>query len=267
MTRKNLKTLTLFLLISIFIFAITGCSSNSEDPLSSSKSYNVNFTVADQNEEAVDAADLTLAGETKKTNADGVVSFRKADGRYDYEVNAPGYKHFSSSIVVNGADTLEELKLQLLSSGGDEPGEEDEADITPPSLDKLFGWIDGKFYGEAYGIDIGEIIELIDQDPNYNYFILYFSEVVKLKEDAEFIPAEDFVVQLISVDPNEELVIDEALLSTSFLVLKIDENHTLDSYEGLVKVIVTDSGRQKIFDEADNMLAEDPAYLELEIKK
>jgi hypothetical protein len=271
MTKKTIKIFTLLFLISIFIFSITGCSSNSEDALSSSKSYNVNFAVTDENEDAVAAANLTLAGEKKPTDAGGLVSFKKVNGKYDYELSAVGYSAVFDSIVVNGEDTTKQVELSLTPGDSDpgdtdntiDPDDPDDKDTTAPVLTSLYAWIDGDFYG----LNVGLIKEFIDEnekfDDNYDYFILYFSENVVKDEDFDL--EKDFKVQLISVNPKEDLTIDNAFLNSAFLVLKIDENIILDNYEGFVGVTISDGGRQKIVDLSGNMLSETPETVELKI--
>lgn len=266
MTKKNLKFLFLFFLISVFIFPITGCSSdsdNSEADLSSTKSYNVNFTVSDQNEQAV-AADVTLAGETKTANDAGVVSFSKVNGRYDFEVSADDYDKYSDSIVVDGSDFAVDVKLLALNTSDSEPGDTEENDISPPRLVKLFGWLNEQFHG-LDNLSINSLEDLDkDLDQSFDYLIVYFSE--KVKTESELVQGEDFEVNLSNVDSNEKIVIDEALLNPEFLILKIDQRFKRDSYKGLIRLEVTDAGREKITDIAGNMLAEDPDTLVLEVK-
>lgn len=282
MTKKNLKFLFLFFLISVFIFPITGCSSDSdsEADLSSTKSYNVNFTVTDQNEQAVEAA-VTLAGETKTANSDGVVSFSKVNGRYDFEVSAENYDKYSDSIVVDGSDFAVDVKLIALNTSDSEPGDSDndnsdsnpddsepgdteENDISPPRLVKLFGWLNEQFHG-LDNLSINSLEDLDkDLDQSFDYLIVYFSE--KVKTESELVQGEDFEVNFSNVDSNEKIVIDEALLNPEFLILKIDQRFKRDSYKGLIRLEVTNTGREKITDIAGNMLAEDPDTLVLEVK-
>jgi hypothetical protein len=268
MTKNNLKFLILLSLISVFIFLITGCSSDSEDTLSSARSYDVNFEVTDTNEspQKVEAASLTLAGETKKTNAAGTVSFRKADGKYKYEVSAQGYKYFSDYIVVKGADTIKLVKLISLNPGGSEPGGEE--DTTAPILNELFAWIDGYFYGvDNSEIELG-IKKLIDpegnSDQSFDYFIVYFSEEVKI--ELEFDLEQDFELKY----ADELIDINEAIQDSYFLILRINESilsrEKLKSEGAEFSLKVNESGRQKIFDLADNMLAGEPDSLSLIIE-
>ncbi len=278
MTKRNLKFFSIIFLISFFIFSITGCSNNSEDALSSSRSYNVNFAVTDENEKEVAAADLTFAGEKKTTDAKGLASFKRANGEYDYEVSAEGYKNLLDSIVVNGEDSSVDIKLFSSDPGGSEPGDTDDTtdpddpgdvdnkDTTAPVLTGLYAWINGDFYGLDIGLIEGIIDVDKDLDQNYDYLILLFSEKVKVKEEAE-LKEVDFETQITSVNPNQDLKIIKAVINSELLMLKVDKNDKLNDDGDTVRARINESGRQKIFDLAGNMLAENPDIVELEIKK
>ena len=262
MTRKNLKIFTLLFLLSIAVFAVTGCSNNSEDNLlSSSAKYDVNFSVIDENEAAVVAADLILDGENKRTDTDGVVSFKKVNGKYDYEVSAVGYDKITDSLVVDGGDLAVDIELILSDPGDSEPGDED--DTTAPVLLKLYAVVDAVIYGVDNLAEEETIEELTDND---DCLILYFSEKVKTIED--FNKKDDFKVQPLSVDPVEELLItnlDLVVHNPRYLLIKVG-NEIMTEDIGIIRVKVNESGRQKIFDYAGNMLNSDPEYLDIEIK-
>ncbi|MGM0445534.1 MAG: GLUG motif-containing protein [Bacillota bacterium] len=76
--------------------------------------YNINFTIIDINANPIEGATVSLDGEDKDTNNNGVATFSKADGTYNYDVTAPNYvDNTNNSIIVNGTDLTEEVSLKL----------------------------------------------------------------------------------------------------------------------------------------------------------
>jgi len=264
MKRKYLKIFTLLFLLSTTFFVITACSNsnNSEEALlSSAANYDVDFVVTDEsNDAAVADAELTLAGETKFTDVYGKVTFEKISGKYDLDVKAVNYQDLTISILI---ESSEPIPVELVPEKPVEPEPGDEEDTKAPFLTDLFALVDNT----VYGVDNPQleklIWDLIDKDPDleksYDYFILYFSEFIE--QDGDLDLEKDFEIKPLNDNP---IKISNAVLNSEFLMLKINDG-ILNDYDGIVRVIINESGREKIFDLAGNMLESDPNYLEVEI--
>ena len=97
-----IKIIFIIILITLSIL-ITGCSNN-EGGLSQVSNYNVNFSVLDESDDPIEGATVTLVGSSKTTDSNGVVTFSKPDGSYDYNVIATGYDPLDGTAIVNGED-------------------------------------------------------------------------------------------------------------------------------------------------------------------
>src|SRR6056297_1283090 len=97
-----IKIIFIIILITLSIL-ITGCSNN-EGGLSQVSNYNVNFSVLDESDDPIEGATVTLDGSSKTTDSNGVVTFNKPDGSYDYNVIATGYDPLDGTAIVNGED-------------------------------------------------------------------------------------------------------------------------------------------------------------------
>ncbi|MGM0445539.1 MAG: carboxypeptidase-like regulatory domain-containing protein [Bacillota bacterium] len=77
-------------------------------------SYNINFSITDTNDDPIERATVSLDGEGKDTDSNGMVTFSKQDGTYNYDVTAPDYvDNINNSVKVNGSDLTEEISLKL----------------------------------------------------------------------------------------------------------------------------------------------------------
>jgi len=104
MLKNNYLTKIIFIIILItMLILITGCSNN-EGGLSQVSNYNVNFSVLDESDDPIEGATVTLDGSSKTTDSNGVVTFNKPDGSYDYNVIATGYDPLDGTAIVNGED-------------------------------------------------------------------------------------------------------------------------------------------------------------------
>lgn len=272
MVKNFSKTFAFLVVVFILLFVLTGCSSDSADTLSTAK-YDVNFTVVDKaSTDAVWGADLTLAGEKKSTDQQGIALFKKANGSYDFQVQAVGYDEIKGEIVVNGDSVFEGLELVLTpyddgssdSGDGDDNGSgEPLEDITPPVFQNLYAVVGGVVYG-VLDIEVEALVEdITDSD---ECVILNFNEDVVFIND--FNKINDFEVKLIKDDSEDRIKIINiagAPGHADYLVLEVEENQTLSEGGGTIKVKINESGQQKISDLAGNLLNEVPDSLTLEI--
>src|SRR6056297_2143567 len=104
MLKNNYLIKIIFIIILItMLILITGCSNN-EGGLSQVSNYNVNFSVLDESDDPIEGAEVTLDGTSKTTDSNGVITFSKPDGDYDYNVTYTGYDTIYDTANVNGSD-------------------------------------------------------------------------------------------------------------------------------------------------------------------
>lgn len=80
----------------------------------SKTTYNINFTVLDENDNPIKEVTITLDDESKTTDINGMVAFNKTDGSYDYIISASGYIEKNNTIIVNGNNIDVEVPLILI---------------------------------------------------------------------------------------------------------------------------------------------------------
>src|SRR6056297_2706735 len=107
-----IKIIFIIILITLSIL-ITGCSNN-EGGLSQVSNYNVNFSVLDESDDPIEGATVTLVGSSKTTDSNGVVTFSKPDGSYDYNVTFTGYESVYDTAIVDGNDVSIDVPMTIL---------------------------------------------------------------------------------------------------------------------------------------------------------
>ncbi len=75
--------------------------------------YTVTFNVTDEDENAVEGANVNINGQDLTTDADGMATIDLADGDYDYTVSKTGYLDATGTVTVAGAPVTEEVTLTL----------------------------------------------------------------------------------------------------------------------------------------------------------
>src|SRR6056297_1648673 len=103
MLKKYYLLVTIVFVLLSSLILITGCSNN-EGGLPQVSNYNVNYTILDESDDPIEGATVTLDGSSKTTDSNGVVTFSKPDGSYDYNVIATGYDPLDGTAIVNGED-------------------------------------------------------------------------------------------------------------------------------------------------------------------
>ena len=79
-------------------------------------SYDVTFTVVDENTNPVSGAEITVDGYSAiTTDASGQATISLYDDTYNFDVVATGYENYSSSFTVNGANEDVDVSLSPLS--------------------------------------------------------------------------------------------------------------------------------------------------------
>ncbi|MBS3811924.1 MAG: carboxypeptidase regulatory-like domain-containing protein, partial [Halanaerobiales bacterium] len=120
MKSKNLfKKLSVLALVFIMIFALAACSNDTatEDDTPTVTEYAVNFTVVDEEDAAVQGAEVTLNGTTKTTDSSGVVSFDKVDGTYSFTVTADDFENAAGDVTVDGAEVSVDVTMEAVDEG------------------------------------------------------------------------------------------------------------------------------------------------------
>lgn len=118
MSKKNYLFKSIFVIILLTTLSMFpgGCSN-----LPEVSSYNVIITVMDESDVPLEGAVITMEGASKTTNNEGVATFSKPDGSYDYNIIAKGYVSVYSTAVVNGDNEIIFLTLnQLLEEHNNE---------------------------------------------------------------------------------------------------------------------------------------------------
>ncbi len=97
---------------------IAANSSSDEGSAYINRAFSVSFVVVNKNKAAIAGAEIDMADLKDTTDASGHGSFIKkfASGwnPYNFKITAPGYADYSSSVVINNADTfLDTIVLQL----------------------------------------------------------------------------------------------------------------------------------------------------------
>jgi len=248
---KSSKYWALVLGVIIGLFFLTGCSNDATDTLATEK-YDVNFTVVDKmSTYPVSGAEITLAGEKEITNLDGKVSFKREDGSYDYNVKAIRYNQLQGKIVVNGENTFKDLELEITASGDDGDSIPAE-DITPPVFQNLYAVVGGSVYG------------VVDPEINFKKItesdqcvILHFSEPVIF---GSFDRLEDFEIQIIADDSEKSVNIKSFAEVSNYPDYLVIEIEAIEKTGVIIKLTISNSGRQKISDLANNLLEEVPEF-------
>jgi|GEM_PF-1372162 len=97
--------ISLIMLITLFL---SGCSS---DILNIFAEYNIYFRVKDKSGNPISGAVVNLDGSSKRTGAEGRVSFSRNDGSYNYKIIAESYKDDSGKLLVNGSNVSLDISL------------------------------------------------------------------------------------------------------------------------------------------------------------
>lgn len=89
-----------------------GFSSSLADLVYEDMRYDINLTVVDYDDgSSIEGAEVTLAGETKTTDSDGLVTYEKVgvvDSTFDYTVEHPDYETTEGwRITVYGDDSID----------------------------------------------------------------------------------------------------------------------------------------------------------------
>lgn len=75
--------------------------------------YTVTFNVMDEDDNAIEGANVNINGDDLTTDASGVATINLADGDYDYTVSKAGYFDATGTVTVAGAPVTEEVTLSL----------------------------------------------------------------------------------------------------------------------------------------------------------
>jgi len=76
--------------------------------------YSVTFEVTDEDEEAIEDADVALNDYEEATDEDGMAAFEVAPGEYDYTVTKDGYEDATGTVAVVDEDVTEEVTLEAV---------------------------------------------------------------------------------------------------------------------------------------------------------
>jgi len=113
MLKNNYLTKIIFIIILItMLILITGCSNN-ETGIPNVSDYNLSLTVLDESDDPIGGAIVTLDGTSKTTDSNGVVTFSKPDGAYDYNVTVTGYDTLENTAIIDGNNLNIEVNLSM----------------------------------------------------------------------------------------------------------------------------------------------------------
>src|SRR6056297_1463045 len=112
---KNIlfKIILITVLITSSIL-ITGCSNNELAKIPNVSDYNLSLSVLDESDNPIKGATVTLDGTSKTTDSNGLVTFSKPDGSYDYNVTYTGYDTIYDTILVGGNDVSIDVPMTQL---------------------------------------------------------------------------------------------------------------------------------------------------------
>lgn len=114
MLKKNLSAKFVFVLILLFLLILfSGCSNNNTG-LPKLTNYQIIFTVQDENDIPIKGAVVTLDNEDKISDIEGIVSFTRSNGSYDYNIIVEGYITISDTTVISNGDLSIVKKLTQL---------------------------------------------------------------------------------------------------------------------------------------------------------
>ena len=103
MSKNNIfKIILATVLIVSTIMMITGCSNNDLANIPNVSDYNLSLSVLDESDNPIKGATVTLDGTSKTSDSNGIVTFSKPDGSYDYNVTYTGYDTIYDTILVDG---------------------------------------------------------------------------------------------------------------------------------------------------------------------
>lgn len=78
--------------------------------------YDVTITITDDNNTTIQGAAVDLDDEVKTTGSNGEVSYSKAEGSYDYTVDASGYDQETGTLVVESSSVSKTIVLSKVTS-------------------------------------------------------------------------------------------------------------------------------------------------------
>ena len=115
MSKNNIfKIILATVLIVSTIMMITGCSNNELANIPNVSDYNLSLSVLDESDNPIKGATVTLDGTSKTSDSNGIVTFSKPDGSYDYNVTYTGYDTIYDTILVDGNDVSIDLSMTQL---------------------------------------------------------------------------------------------------------------------------------------------------------
>ena len=90
---------------------VSGSDETKDITITETIKHNITFKVLNESDTFISGTEVIFDNESKTTDQNGEVSFTKADGTYNYTVNAEGYVEINDNLEVLGNDVEEIIKL------------------------------------------------------------------------------------------------------------------------------------------------------------